>query len=76
MVGQLQKSLDNSGVAGMWLTDLSKALNCLRHDLVTAKLTACGFDQPSLWDTTNPISFFQPEKYYLHRIVSRTPAKI
>ena len=48
MVGQLRKRLDNSGVCGMWLTDLSKAFNCLRHDLLTAKLTAYGFDQPSL----------------------------
>ena len=48
MVGQLKKRLDNSGVCRMWLTDLSKAFNCLRHDLLTAKLTAYGFDQPSL----------------------------
>ena len=48
MVGQLKKCLDNSGVCGMWLTDLLKAFNCLRHDLLTAELTAYGFDQPSL----------------------------
>ena len=33
---------------GMLLTDLSKAFDCLRNDLMIAKLAADGFDQPSL----------------------------
>ena len=48
MVEKLKTSLDNSGVGGMLLTDLSKAFDCLRHDLLIAKLAADGFDQPSL----------------------------
>ena len=48
MVEKLKKSLDNSGVGGMLLTDLSKAFDCLRRDLLIAKLAAYGFDQPSL----------------------------
>ena len=48
MVEKLKKGLDNSGVGGMLLTDLSKAFDCLRHDLLIAKLAAYGFDQPSL----------------------------
>ena len=48
MVEKMEKSLDNSGVEGMLLTDLSKAFDCLRLDLLIAKLAAYGFDQPAL----------------------------
>ena len=34
MVEKLKKSLDNSGVVGMLLTDLSKVFDCLDHDLL------------------------------------------
>ena len=45
---KLKKSLDNSSVGEMLLTGLSKTFNCLRHDLLIAKLAAHGFDEPSL----------------------------
>ena len=45
---KLKKSLGNSVVGGMLLTDLSKAFDSMRHDLLIAKLAAYGFDQPSL----------------------------
>ena len=49
MVENLKKSLDNSGVGGMLLTYLSEAFDCLRHDLLIAKLAAYGFDQRSIF---------------------------
>ena len=48
LVEKLKKSLDNSGVGGMLLTDLSKTFGYLRNDLLIAKLAAYGFDQRSL----------------------------
>ena len=43
-----QKELDNSGFTETLLTDLSKAYDCLPHDLLIANLEAYGFDRSSL----------------------------
>ena len=40
--------IDNGGVSGTLLTDLSKAFDCILHDLFIAKLAAYGFDYNSL----------------------------
>ena len=48
MLGKLKKSLDNRGKTGILLTDLSKAFDCLDHDLLIAKLNAYGFSYKSL----------------------------
>ena len=45
---KVKKSLDRGGEYAALLTDLSKAFNCLPHDLITAKLHAYGFDKASL----------------------------
>ena len=41
-------AIDDKGYAGAILTDLSKAFDCSRHDLLIAKLDAYGFNQDAL----------------------------
>ena len=43
-----QNELDNSGLVGTILMDLSKAYGCLPHDLIIAKLEAYGLSKSSL----------------------------
>ena len=43
-----QKELDNLGFIRTILMDPSKAYNCLPHDLLIAKLGACGLERSSL----------------------------
>ena len=48
MIDKWQKAMDKSKVAGALLTDLSKAFDCLNHELLIANLDAYGFDKSSL----------------------------
>ena len=48
MLETWKKATDNSKAFGALLTDLSKAFNCLSHDLLVAKLHAYGHDLASL----------------------------
>ena len=48
LVESWRKGLDNSNKCGVLLTDLSKAFDCLPHDLIIAKLQAYGFDYLAL----------------------------
>ena len=48
MLKKWKKAIDTKKVFGALLTDLSKAFDCLPHDLIIAKLNAYGFSLPAL----------------------------
>ena len=51
-----QKCLDKSGVVGTVLMDLSKACDCLPHDLLLLKLSAYDFDESAITLIANYLS--------------------
>ena len=46
--GKRSKKIDNGKMFGALLTDLSKAFDCLDHELLIAKLNAYGFSLTAL----------------------------
>ena len=53
---KLKKSVDNGGAFGALFTDLSKAFDCLSHELLIAKLDAYSLDKKSLRLVNNYLS--------------------
>jgi hypothetical protein len=56
MIEKWKKSLDNKGIAGAILMDLSKAFDTINHELLIAKLGAYGFDDSALAIILNYLS--------------------
>ena len=48
MLEEWKHAVDNKQVFGALLTDLSKAFDCICHDLLIAKLSAYGLLLPNL----------------------------
>ena len=48
LIEEFKKNLDNDYVVGAILMDLSKAFDCVPHDLLLAKLSAYGFSNEAL----------------------------
>ena len=48
MIDKWKKAVDNNKAFGALLTDLSKAFDCICHDLLVAKLHAYGLSLPDL----------------------------
>ena len=56
MLETWKSTVDKDGVFGVLLTDLSKAFDCLDHELLTPKLNAYGFSLPALRLITDYLS--------------------
>ena len=48
LIENWKKNLDNNKIAGAVFMDLSKAFDCIPHDLLIAKMEAYGFNEDFL----------------------------
>ena len=56
MIEKWKKPLDNKGIAGAILMDLSKAFDTIDHELLISKLGAYGFEESALTIILNYLS--------------------
>ena len=48
MLERWKKAIDNDKISGALLTDLSKAFDCINHELLIAKINGYGFSKVHL----------------------------
>ena len=79
LLEEWREGLDDNFVVGGVFVDLSKAFNCIPHDLLIAKLTANGFDDYlvfylySYLDNRKQCARVNNEKRSLQHIISGVP---
>ena len=56
MLEKWKKALDKKNLVGALITDLSKAFDCLNHELLIAKMEAYGFNKESLFYISSYLS--------------------
>ena len=54
LIEEWRKNLDSNNFVGTVLMDLSKAFDCIPHDLIIAKLAAYGFDKNDMLHLLTP----------------------
>ena len=69
MIEKARKILDKGGTFGALLTDLSKAFDCMTHDLLIAKLDALNFDM-------NALNWIYHYHYLLRKLMLRVTQMI
>ena len=68
MVEEWMENLDNDFIVGAVLTDLSKAFDCIPHDLLIAKLSACGPNSDSFCYI---YSYLKDRKQCVQKIINK-----
>ena len=70
MFEQWKENLDKGGEYGALFVDLSKAFDCLQHDLLLAKLNAYGFDYKSFKLISSFLSDRNTEQKSIHLLAN------
>ena len=66
LIEKWKKSVDNGGAFGVLFTDLSKAFDCLSHELLIVKLDADGFDK-NLLKLVNSYLTYRKQRVKINR---------